>query len=372
MILVSALFVVSQPGTNPVLCAPPVPGVDAVLAGRFERVAGPETGGAAVYPDSTSTWYDQSVAVPTIDFDGRVYRMWFVGLHITDDPALPYGFAERVGHATSKDGIRWEVANEGRPVLDFGAAGNFDDAGIAHPFVLRVGDRYMMWYGGIDGRAGKDVGVGPPHVRVEQIGLATSKDGVHWARANDGKPVLEVGSPGSIDAVQATGCHVLRRGNRFTMWYGAYNGKHTLGLATSNDGIHWKKQNDGQSLSGLEGVEQLGPSVHFDGSRYVMFYNTGVKTPNGGSLWSLFAATSTDGIHWESALRHQPILGPAPPGNFGSADGKTGNNHAVHPTKMIILNDRVRIWYGAEGNEPAPGMRYAPSAIGLMEAKLAP
>jgi len=32
----------------------------------------------------------------------------------------------------------------------------------------------MMWYGGIDGRTGKDVGVGPAHVRVEQIGLAIS------------------------------------------------------------------------------------------------------------------------------------------------------------------------------------------------------
>ena len=35
---------------------------------------------------------------------------------------------------------------------------------------------------------------------------------------------------------------------------------------------------------------------------------------------------------------------------------------------MIVLNKRVLIWYGAEGNKPAEGKLYAPSAIGLMQA----
>jgi len=96
-----------------------------------------------------------------------------------------------------------------------------------------------------------------------------------------------------------------------------------------------------------------------------MLYNTILETSSGGSLWTLFAASSEDGIRWKQALSHQPLLGPAPPGNFGSAKG---NNHAVHPTKMIVLNNRVLIWYGAEGNKPAEGKLYAPSAIGLMQA----
>ena len=104
--------------------------------------------------------------------------------------------------------------------------------GVCHPYVLRVGDQFWMWYGGIDGRAGKDVKERPPHVRVEQMGLATSPDGIHWTRANDGEPVMKNGPRGSLDSIQATGMHILRIGEVFVMWYGAYNGRHTIGIAT--------------------------------------------------------------------------------------------------------------------------------------------
>ena len=369
-----ALIALAMASANRGLTAaePGVPTVDDILKLNFERVAGPETGGAVVYPDHTSNWFDHSIGSPTVDFDGTTWRMWFVGMSRTQDPAIPYGFAEKIGLATSHDGVHWEIANGGRPVLDNGTQGTFDDSGLAHPFVLRVGQRFMLWYGGIDGRSGKDVGVGPPHVRVEQIGLATSTDGVHWKRENNGAPVLKIGAPDSIDAVQATGCHIIRRGDEFVMWYGAYNGKHTIGLATSKDGIHWKKQNDGRSLPGLYGPKQLGPSVHFDGNKYLMFYNTIRATDNGGTQWTLYSATSVDGIRWKPARNNKPLVGPAPPGNFGSADGKRGNNHAVHPTKLIVHGNRVRYWYGAEGNKPRPGRKYAASAVGLMQADIKP
>ena len=37
---------------------------------------------------------------------------------------------------------------------------------------------------------------------------------------------------------------------------------------------------------------------------------------------------------------------------------------------MIFFNNQVHIWYGAEGNKPAEGKLYAPSAIGLMQAEI--
>ena len=346
------------------------PQVSQLLKSSFERTTGTEPGGAALYPDSASSWYDHSVVSPSVHYDGKLYRLWFVGLSRTQDPQIPYGFAERIGMATSGDGIHWKVANQGQPVFDYGPTGSFDACGVTHPFVLYHAGRFLMWYGGIDGRSGQDIGDGPAHVRVEQIGLATSLDGIHWTRQNSGRPVMTVGQPGSIDSVQATGCHIIRRGLEFVMWYGAYNGTHTVGLATSSDGIDWKKGNQGASLPGLQGPQQLGPAVYFDGGLYLMYYNTLVQTANGGNLWKLFAATSRDGVRWKPALKHQSVLPPAPRDNFGSADGKKGNNHCVHPTKGIFLRDRVRVWYGAEGHLAAPGRTYAPSAIGLMEAIL--
>ena len=348
----------------------PTATVDTLLKLEFGRVIGTGHGGSAVFPDLKSKWANHTLGSPTVHFDGTTYRMWYVGMARTSDPKIPYGFDERIGLATSRDGLKWEVANRGKPVLDYGADGSFDDCGIAHPFVLRVDGVFMMWYGGIDGRAGKDIGEGPAHVRVEQIGLATSRDGITWKRANNGRPVMKVGPRGSIDSVQATGCHIIRHSGAFVMWYGAYNGKHTIGLATSPDGIRWSKGNRGRSLTGLAGPKQLGPSVYFDGKRYVMYYNTIVEVKTGGSLWTMFAASSDDGIHWKPAREGRPILGPAPAGNFGSANGKKGNNHSVHPTKLVVLRDRVRVWYAAEGNEALPGRKHAASAVGLMEARI--
>jgi len=228
-VLAILIFLPMQTAIDSVQAAQPT--VEMVLNAQFNRVAGPETGDAALFPDTQSDWYDHSVSMPTVEFDGEMYRMWFVGHTMTSAPDIPYGSYEQIGLATSDDGMHWKIANQGRPVMKIGPSGTFDDAGLAHPFALRVGDQYMLWYGGIDGRAGEDVGVNPPHVRVEQIGLATSPDGIHWTRANGGKPVLKIGPPGSIDSIQVTGCHVIRRDDEFVMWYGAYNGSHTNGCS---------------------------------------------------------------------------------------------------------------------------------------------
>ncbi len=350
--------------------AGPLLSVGSLLQAEFHRVPGAAHGGSCVFPDSSSSWCNQFLGSPTVHFDGSIYRMWFVGSSLTKDPRIPYGFDERIGMATSRDGTHWELANGGKPVMDYGPDGAFDDCGIAHPFVLRVNGRFHLWYGGIDGRTGNDIGDGPKHVRVEQVGLATSADGIHWKRANGGKPVMKVGAPGSIDSVQATGCHIIRSNGEFVMWYGAYNGKHTIGLATSPDGIRWTKQNGGRSVTGLAGPKQLGPSVHFDGHRYIMYYNTIRPSANGGTLWTMFVASSDDGVHWRPERDGKPVLGPAAPGNFGAADGRVGNNHSVHPSKLIVQGDRVRIWYGAEGRQPPAGRKYAHSAVGLMEARV--
>jgi hypothetical protein len=112
------------------------------------------------------------------------------------------------------------------------------------------------------------------------------------------------------------------------------------------------------SSSGLDGNQQLGPSLCFDGSQYLMLYNKDLN-----HSWATFAADSSDGIRWRPAYRRQPLLGPPADGNFGTA-GK-GRNHSVHPSQMIGVGNRIRVWYGAEDGSPPHYQR-----IGLMEARL--
>ena len=331
------------------------PSVDDILKQRFQRVAGTAYGGAAIDPGAPGAWYDGYLSGSTVCYDGKLYRMWFVGATKTNDSSVPYGYIERLGLATSVDGLAWTIANDGKPVFDLGPAGSFDAKGIAHPYVLRVGDKYMMWYGGVSGQAAQDIGLGPAHVRIERVGLATSTDGIHWQRENGGKPVMDIGPKGSIDSIQATGMQVLRIDDKFVMWYGAYGGSHTLGIATSPDGIHWTKGNGGNSLTGLKGQQQLGPSVYFDGRKYLMLY----QTIDGGG-WNCFAAVSDNGVDWKPAWDNKPLLGPAPKGNFDTAG--EGRNYCVHPTKFVVAGDKVRVWYGGEDGSPPHFSR-----VGLMQ-----
>ena len=343
--LLTLLFNVTSLAENPVSLS-------------FKRVPGPTRGNSCLEPGPPGSWFSQYSTLPTVLFDGKTYRMWFTGCQTTEDKSFPYNTIERIGYATSRDGLHWQVETDGKPVLDLGPPGSPDAKGLCHPYVLHVDGKYMMWYSAIDGSTGPNT-----HVRVERVALATSDDGIHWQKYRGAKPVMDVGPPGTLDAIQVDAVSILQIDDRFVMWYAGYareghNG-HSLGIANSPDGIHWTKghrDNRGEPLAGLVGKEQLGPSVFFDGENYLMLYSTHWK---GG--WALFLATSPDGVHWRGGSGDQPILTEAPAGNFDTAG--RGRNYACHPSQWIRLGDRFRIWYCAEDGSPPHSM-----CTGLMEA----
>ena len=77
--------------------SPPSVTVQEILQRTFKRVPGDKSGGAAIYPDQRHLWCNHSVGTPTVDFDGRTWRMWFVGMTVADNPEIPYGLAARLG-----------------------------------------------------------------------------------------------------------------------------------------------------------------------------------------------------------------------------------------------------------------------------------
>lgn len=344
----------------PVGSATGQPSVDQLAKVAFHRVPGGAANGAVLDTGAPGSWFSGTVGMPTIHFDGKLYRMWFVGDEPTTDRGVPYGVYQRIGLALSEDGLHWKVANGGQPVLGLGPKGSVDAKGLAHPYVLRVKDKFWMWYGAIDGTQAQDLGLAPGHVRVERICLATSADGVHWQRQNGGRAVLDIGPKGAIDSIQATGMHVLEVRGQFVMWYGAYDGRHTLAVASSSDGVHWTRLNDGKSLTGLVGGRQgqCGVSVYFDGHRYLMLYGA-----DKGNEWKTYAAVSDDGIRFQRLRDDQPVLSPPPARNFDSAG--RGRNQCVHPTQFVGTGKNVRVWYMGEDGFPPHRQR-----IGLMEAVL--
>ena len=312
--------------------------VEGVLGSVVERIWGSAAAGSVVDVDPGTPWRSEGVALPSVVRSGGEWRMYFAGVENTADP---YVSRVRIGLALSTDGESFTVANGNQPVLAEGAPGSFDSHSVSHPAVIQAGTNaapeWWMYYAGADGTQGAS------GARVERVGLARSTDGVTWRR--EGAPVLDIGSDGEIDSTQAASPFVLRLGRTFHMWYGAYDGSHRIGYATSTDGVHWLKRGAARGLRGAAAGE-LGPSVYFDGHEYLMLYNS---VDAAAQEWTLYAATSRDGQSWTAANSGLPLVGHAPPGTF--AEAGPGRNSAVHLSELLLVNGELLAYYAGEDRE---------------------
>jgi len=136
---------------------------------------------------------------------------------------------------------QWFVDTE--PILQPGAAGNWDDQQVLAPHVLKTDSGYIMYYSGV-GASG-----------IQMIGMATSKDEVHWTKYNDpattdqrfadSDPVFQPGEKGTWDAAWVHQPRVFQTTDGWVMIYRGTSDRNgsimKLGLATSQDGIHWER-----------------------------------------------------------------------------------------------------------------------------------
>jgi predicted GH43/DUF377 family glycosyl hydrolase len=173
---------------------------------------------------------------------------------------------------------------------------------IWRPVVINTGSSFMMWYSGENNNG------------IDNIGLATSKDGISWSRYPQ-NPVLSIGSPGQWDDGSANEAWVIQESGQYKMWYSGqtYNSRnntiltYSIGYATSPDGIHWTKYPGNPIFTpGVAGSWDdkfvFRPIIVSAGSSYTMYYRgeTAQKGQTG-------IATSTDGIHWTRTSALPPI-----------------------------------------------------------------
>jgi predicted GH43/DUF377 family glycosyl hydrolase len=86
-------------------------------------------------------WDSYYVEDPCVILDGGIYKMWYRGSD---------GSASKICYATSPDGINW-TKHPSSPVLSLGVSGEWDDVGLTSPIVVLDGGIYAMWYTGGDG-----------------------------------------------------------------------------------------------------------------------------------------------------------------------------------------------------------------------------
>ncbi|HEY5675404.1 MAG TPA: hypothetical protein VIR81_01380 [Myxococcales bacterium] len=103
-------------------------------------------------------------------------------------------------------------------VLGLGSPGAFDEVGNFTISAFKDGATYRLYYGGAD-VFGTCPGINSSHWR---IGLATSDDGLHWTRVTGTQAkgsIVDNGASGSFDSYLTYRPFVLKDGSLYRMWY---------------------------------------------------------------------------------------------------------------------------------------------------------
>ncbi|MGD8306453.1 MAG: hypothetical protein PVF17_07350, partial [Ignavibacteria bacterium] len=185
--------------------------------------------------EPTLPWENSSVSTGTVIKDGDTLKMWY---------NAGGNFYDKVGYATSIDGVNWN--KHSGYVLEQGPPDAWDASYINPGAVIKDDSVYIMWYW-----AGKYTYILEADY---QIGYAISMDGINWIKYNDtttttslyaeSDPVLMYGNTNDWDERRVWHMTVLPTESGFEMWFSGYNDHHIydeVGYATSSDGKVWQK-----------------------------------------------------------------------------------------------------------------------------------
>jgi len=235
------------------------------------------------------------------------------------------------------------------PVLPLGREGSFDATSNMNPCVIRRDDEYWLFYAG-----------GCPDGK-RRICIAKTKvagDLTQWEKVG---PILQPGPPGSFDARWTVLPHVVEiTPGQWHLYYTANCGVGKglaafpgIGLATSDDLIHWTKYSDKPVLapSHVEGEPDAigiagGSVIHVkleNGSDEWRFYYTGCPTLGDDVFLdqqkTCCLAVSKDGIQWNKrgvVMRRNP-------------DRDYEDIAVAGPVVRQVADGSFRMWYSAIG-----------------------
>lgn len=233
---------------------------------------------AAVLEPTAGTWDSYNVDMPCVIRENGAYKMWYTG--------GMYDYEYKTGYATSPDGINW-TKHPGNPVF-LPRPGSWEAAGVHCGLVVPVPGGYRMFYSGFATYI----------YSPEHIGTATSTDGLVWQRDTVNNPVLSPGAPGDWDDTWVFLPKILFHDSLYYMWFGGYDGYYAnsrVGLATSRDGIAWRKYPGNPVLlpspGQWDGSMTLSGCVLLVGDTLHMWYDAADR-PYSSYPWKIGLATS--------------------------------------------------------------------------------
>jgi predicted GH43/DUF377 family glycosyl hydrolase len=193
------------------------------------------------------------------------------------------------------------IYKHSEPILPLGNPGLFDDCGVMPTWIMNNNGEKWLYYIGWTVR-----NTIPYH---NSIGLATSKDGIHFTKMFEG-PVLN--TIATEPYFNGTACVLFDEGI-YKIWYLSCTGWHqpkegklepcyNIKYAESNDGIHWNRQ--GIVAIDFEHFDEGGISkanVIKYSDHYKMWYSYRCKDDyrdNTERSYRIGYAESKDGIRW--------------------------------------------------------------------------
>ncbi|MBO0951417.1 family 43 glycosylhydrolase [Fibrella sp. HMF5405] len=184
-----------------------------------------------------TTWQKLAEIAPAADYErkglcapGALVRDGKVNLFYQ---TYGNGRNDAICHAVSTDGVHFDRNPTNpifKPVLSDWSCGRAIDAEV-----ILFKDRYFLYFATRD-----------PAFKIQQLGVAaapatTNFDRKDWTLLSTDGPILKPELPWEGECIE--GASVIQRGNELVMFYaGAYNNwPQQIGVASSKDGLHWER-----------------------------------------------------------------------------------------------------------------------------------
>lgn len=204
---------------------------------------------------------------PGILLKDGVYHMWYTG-QVRNVKGYK-GVRSRIGYATSTDGVNFKRRQQ--PVME--PTEKWEGESIMCPHVIwdESEKLFKMWYSGGE------------TFEPNEIGYATSTDGIHWKKYRH-NPVMVADKSKYYEKDRVTACQVIKRENDYLMFYIGFEDIHTarICMARSKDGIHnWERYSGNPiiqpSPDGWDADATYKPYAVFDGKKWLLWYNGRTK-----------------------------------------------------------------------------------------------
>ena len=288
-----------------------------------------------------SDYQDNPILVPGLDpnsFDSRAafnptvikeedtFYMFYRGENVE---GCSRGMSGAIGLATGKDSLHFIKHREPVIVPDQ----DYDKYGCDDPRIVRIQDTYYLTYVGNDGVYGKST-----------IRLATSEDLYHWEKHGT---ILNPQAEWAKGQVKAGVIIAQKIGGRFIMYYLAEREpwKGRIGIAYSDDLLHWHELGDKPVMSPREGYfdslgVEPGPTPVVTEEGIILIYGGWKEDWVYKVGEALFSKEDPTRLLERSEV---PILSSAQ--NWGEFFGGIPN-HAV-PEGLVRDGKRWLLYYGA-------------------------